>query len=71
MKNRLLIPEMAYPDAELQIYDARGRLLQTLPAENIRDQRVISTKDWNPGTYYVRLYINNKEVDVRKFTVVR
>jgi hypothetical protein len=63
--------EMEYADASLQIFDQKGILLQTIAATYIQDQKVIPTTDLKAGTYFIRLSFNGREMEKKKFTVIR
>jgi subtilisin family serine protease len=60
-----------HPQVQINIYDLRGTLQQTLKSNQKRDQLVLDVRDLKSGLYLVELYCNGLQLSSSKLIVNR
>ncbi len=57
--------------ANLIITDVFGKIAYSNELAGQNDQILIETSTWNAGLYYCRLLVNEKNIDVKKISIVK
>ena len=64
------LPE-SIDEAMLHIRDIDGRLIKSLDLSGFRNEQVISTANWKPGTYVISLVSGNVKYESRKLSIIK
>jgi len=60
-----------HPQIQINIYDLRGTMLQTLKSNQMRDQLVLDVRDLRSGLYLLDLFCNGQKLSSSKLIVNR
>jgi hypothetical protein len=54
----------------IEIRDASGSLIHSIPFAGMQDQLTVITFSWSPGIYMVSLMVNERVIETTKFTLI-